>query len=258
MIGTATPLPGNVALYGTVEGRFSFLQVTAEFAQSLLPPHLELAPQSYCPPGFHPLLLMFNKTQLQSNSTLERIAQEYKLGLNLNYNEFIVMLPYVQFTNSEYNEGAPYCYLPVLYLDSILAVLGGRIFWEFNKILAKFDVEGFNFNVYDEMNGTTLFTTQFAAEGAPVLDSQVPNFETIAPILRLPVIEHGPYGYVSSVYTVGYENEMITPGDMQLNNNSCRFMPSGLLSSPSINQSPMGCFNLTYNWTLTYIKFVKF
>lgn len=257
MSGSTTSLPGNVALYGTVEGRFAFLQVASDFLQSLLPPDLELAPQTYCPPGTHPLLLMFNKTKLESNSRLERIAQEYKLELKLDYNEFIVMLPYVQFKDKAYNKEAPYCYLPVLYLDSILAVLGGRLFWEFNKKLAKFDVQGTNFNVNDELSGANLFTSQFALDGQPVLDSRAPNFVSITPILQLPVIEHGPYGYVSSIYTVGYQNQFISPSDMQLTNNSSSYMPDGLLNSPSINQSAMGCFNLTYDWTLTYIKLVK-
>jgi hypothetical protein len=253
---TPSALPGNVALYGTVQGRFAFIQAEAAFVQSLLPPDLELAPQQFCPQGYHPLLLMFNYTHLESNSTLERIAQEYKLGLNLNYNEFIVMLPFVQFKNSAVNEG-PYCFLPVLYLDSILAVLGGRIFWEFNKVLARFNTIGVNFNVLSELTNSALFTTEFGVEGAPVLDSKLPNFESIIPILSLPVLEYGLYGYVTSIYTVEYENQMIIPSVMNLNNISCKYMPGGLLSSPSILQNVLGCFNLTYNWTLTYIKFIK-
>jgi Acetoacetate decarboxylase (ADC) len=250
-------LPGNIALYGTVEGRFAFLQAEVQFLQALLPPDLELAPQQYTPAGYHPLLLMFNKTQLHTNDNLERIAKEYNLGLNLNYNEFIVMLPYVQFKDASYNKDAPYCFLPVLYLDSLLAVLGGRVFWEFNKELARFTTDGVEYRVASELTDTTLFYSTTYMSGVPVLDQQLGNFNAIAPILSLPVIEHGPYGYVSSIYSVAYQNQYITPGSIQIVNQSCKYFPSGALNIPSIETQQLGCFNLNYDWSLTYINLIK-
>lgn len=250
-------LPNDVALFGTVKGRFAFIEIDSVFAQSLLASDLELAPQTFTPSGKHPLLLLFNRTHLEPNFKLERIAKEYNLGIELDYNEFIVMLPYVQFKNSNYNSGAPYCFLPVLYLDSLLAVLGGRMFWEFNKELARFDIAGYNFNVSSEILDSPIFTTEFLLEGQPVLESDLQNFNAIIPILKLPVIEHGPYGYVSSIYTVEYENQFISPTSINLNNISCKYMPKGAINSPSILQSALGCFALDYNWTLTYIKIIK-
>jgi hypothetical protein len=256
-VAATAALPPDVALYGSCEGRFAFLQAEANFLQALLPPDLELAPQQYTPAGYHPLLLMFNKTQLHTNDNLERIAKEYNLGLNLNYNEFIVMLPYVQFKDNSYNQGAPYCFLPVLYLDSLLAVLGGRIFWEFNKELARFNTLGIEYSVVSELTNTPLFYSTTDMTGVPVLDEKLGNFNAIAPILNLPVIEYGPYGYVSSIYSVDYQNQFITPGSIQVINQSCKYFPSGTLNIPSIQTQELGCFNLNYNWSLTYIKLIK-
>jgi hypothetical protein len=253
----SSQLGDNVALYGTVKGRFAFIEVDSTFAQSLLPADLELAPQTLSPVGKHPILLLFNRTHLEPNTKLDRIAKEYKLGIELDYNEFIVMLPYVQFKDSTYNDGAPYCFLPVLYLDSLLAVLGGRIFWEFNKELARFDTSGYNFNVSSEILDTPIFTSEFLLSGMPVRDESLQNFSIIEPVLNLPVIEHGPYGYVSSIYTVAYENQFITPSSITLNNVSCPYLPLGNITSNSITETPLGCFDLDYNWSLTYIKIVK-
>jgi hypothetical protein len=128
-------------LEGHCQGRFAFCSVASDFLQSLLPDDLVLAPQQYTPTGQHPLLLMFNNTWLKSNPNLESIAAESCVALDLNYFEYIVMLPYVQFKERQYNGKGPYCYLPILYLNSLLAVMGGRIFWELNKQMAGFSVK---------------------------------------------------------------------------------------------------------------------
>lgn len=250
------PLPGTVALFGTSKSTFAFTQVESTFLESLLPNGLELAPQTYTPEVTHPLLLMFNRVELQSNMKIERIAREFNLGIELNYNEFIVMLPYVQFKDKKYNKDGPFCFLPRLLLDSLLAVLGGRIFWEFNKDLARFKVNENNYTVSSEILNSKYFDTIVTTDNGPVLDSELPNFKSIEPILNLPVIEHGIYGYVTSFYEVEYQNQMITPCEMRLSNESFKYLPKGLISSPSILQSPLGCFNLNYNWTLTYAKFI--
>ena len=250
-------LPNDVALYGTVEGKFAFLQVDSGFAQSLLPSDLELAPQSYSPQGQHPMLLLFNRTHLEPNLRLERIAKEYKLGIELNYNEFIVMLPFVQFKDAAYNGGAPYCYLPVLYLDSFLAVLGGRIFWQFNKKFAHFTLSGVPKSINRQFSKAPILFWDFNKLKTQVSDQDCPNFKEIIPILKLPVIEHGIYGYVSSVYTVPTENISIVPINLELDNNGCKYLPFGKMQIRGINESKFGCFGLNYNWTLNYIKFLK-
>src|SRR5665213_516743 len=102
-------------LEGHCEGRFAFCSVASSFLQSLLPDDLVLAPQPYTPAGEHPLLLMFNNTLLKTNPNLERISMEQNVAFTLKYYEFIVMLPYVQFKDPQYNSKGPYCYLPILY-----------------------------------------------------------------------------------------------------------------------------------------------
>lgn len=245
-------------LEGHCEGRFAFCSVDSKFLQLLLPDELVLARQQYTPSGEHPLLLMFNNTALKTNPNLERIAMVENVALTLKYYEFIVMLPYVQFKDPQYNSKGPYCYLPVLYLDSILAVMGGRIFWEFNKEMAGFAVTPSNFFVNNETTSATLLGGVTTIMGFLQPEKSVQNFQTITPILQLPVIEHGPYGYVSSIYKIFFENIDIAPAGADYSNLSCRFMPSGLTNSPAITQNPLGSFHMDYDWKLSYIEFIKF
>ncbi len=245
-------------LEGHCLGRFAFCSVASDFLQSLLPADLVLAPQNFTPTGQHPLLLMFNNTWLKTNPNLERIATVENIGLDLNYFEFIVMIPYVQFKNPQYNGKGPYCFLPILYLNSVLAVLGGRIFWEFNKEMAGFSVDASEFMVTQESGNATLLSAESLMAGFMQPDKSIPNFQTIAPILQLPVIEHGPYGYVSSIYKIFFENLSISPTGAMFSNETSKFLPPGLISSPSITENPLGGFLMNYEWKLSYIEFIKF
>ena len=245
-------------LEGHCHGRFAFFSAASGFLQSLLPDDLVLAPQKFTLAGQHPLLLMFNDTWLKSNPNLQRIAVASDSIMNLHYYEFIVMLPYVQFKEPQYNGKGPYCYLPVLYLNSVLAVLGGRIFWEFNKQMAGFSVKPLLFFVTAETAGNDILSGSTPIMGVLQPNTSIPNFQTIAPILELPVIEHGSYGYVSSIYKIFFQNIDIAPAAIAVSNSTCEYMPSGLITSPAITENPLGSFQMDYNWKLSYIEFIKF
>ena len=246
-------------LYGKCDGRFALISSSSSFAENLLPKDLELAPQNYTSQGSHPLLLMYNDTWLHSNPFLEKSAKKHNLDLNLHYNEFIVMLPFVQFKDSKYNEDAPFCFLPVLYLDSWLAVLGGRVFWEFNKELARFKTKGSTYEIHHEVFNRLYLTSQFSnSQAPPVIGSSLSNFEAITPILQLPVIEYGKMGYITSIYKVEYENQYISPFSLSGTNYDSPYLPKGNFQSPSIETDVMGSFSLQYNWSLSYAKLIKF
>jgi hypothetical protein len=245
-------------LTGNCNGKFTFVSVDASFLQSLLPPSIILAQQKYTPPGQHPLLLMFNDTYLQSNDFLKSIARQYNIPLKLHYNEFIVMIPFVKFRDEALNESTAYCFLPVLYLDSLLAVIGGRIFWEFNKNMAVFDVTNTTYLVSSEELRQPYFYSEFILGKDRLPSRDVKNFVSITPILELPVIEYGSYGYVSSIYKIEYEDAYIIPISSTTENRFCRYLPNTTLQVPDILVNELGGFIMNYTWSLSYIKFVRF
>ncbi len=247
-------------LKGHCWGRFALASFKSEDLQALLPPDLELAPQSYTPEGEHPMLFMFDNTWLYLNPYLIELIDTTDVPPNLHYYEFIAMLPYVQFkNNANQNENGPYCFLPVLYLDSILAVWGGRIFWEFNKILTGFTVmtnDG-SFSATDISNNSVILSGDTAESGTKKSGRSFGNFVKILPILQLPVIEHGHLGYVSSIYKIDLDNVDITPADISINNLQSNYFPKGIANIPPISTNMLGAFHMNYNWELSYIKFLK-
>lgn len=250
--------PGTLNDYplaGSCEGRFVLTSLSSEFLQSLLPSQLILAPQNYSPEGSHPVMLMYNYTHLQSTEALSKIADMLGLELRLNYNEFILMLPFVQFKNNEEEKDNVYCYLPVLYLDSLLAVLGGRIFWEFNKEMARFKVSDTDVLISSEIFNEPYFNSSFLTSGSPVPARSLPNFEALVPILNLPVVEFGPEGYVTSIYKMDYENASIIPSSASVLNHSSKYFPDDAsIFSQSIKENVLGAFNMNYNWELSWTK----
>lgn len=242
-------------LSGSCQGRFALHLVPSDFLSSLLPPGLILAQQPYAPEGFHPLMLMFNLTHLHSNIKLPELAQKAGLGLNLTYNEFIVMLPFVRLNRHINDPQTNFCYLPVLYLDSLLAVMGGRVFWEFNKIPAHFYLDdNRSITIKSEVLDETYFTAAFSPpeKSSPARDN--PNFIALEPILNLPVIEFGLEGYVTSVYRIAYEQAVIQPCTTSVDNIRCEYFPKGKMDIPSLYENVMGAFYMNYDWDLTWAK----
>jgi hypothetical protein len=137
-------------------------------------------------------------------------------------------------------------------------VIGGRVFWEFNKQMAGFSVQPLAFFVTAEKETTSLLSGATPIIGILQPDNSIPNFQTISPILKLPVIEHGPYGYVSSIYEIFFEDIDIAPAAIDVTNSACKYLPPGLISSPAITENPLGSFHMDYNWKLSYIEFIKF
>jgi hypothetical protein len=248
-------------LKGHCWGRFALGPFPAGELQILLPSDLELAPQSYTPKGQHPLLFMFNNTWLYPNPYLIDLVEEHpNKRFDLNYFEFIAMLPCVQFKdNKEANAEGPYCFLPVLYLNNELAVWGGRVFWEFNKILTAITVmANGNYTCTDIDTGFAILSGETALTGPTQPGSSYGNFIKILPILQLPVIEHGLYGYVSSIYEIDLHGVNITPAQIGVFNHQSNFFPRGSFNIPSIATNLLGAFHMNYEWELSYIKFIKF
>jgi hypothetical protein len=204
-------------------------------------------------------MLMYNYTHLHSTDHLVQVATQHNLELKLDYNEFILMLPYVQFKDTSAEPDTIFCFLPVLYLDSILAVLGGRIFWEFNKELARFNVTQSNFLISSEILDEAYFNSTFLQAGGSVPAQSIQNFEAIIPILNLPVVEFGPEGYVTSFYKMDYENANLTPSTASVLNSSSKYLPGkASIFSESIEENVLGAFNMNYDWELSWAKKVMY
>lgn len=105
--------------------------------RALLPDGLELLEQNVTPPGTHPLVFLFHGfSECQfSFPTLFR---------SMNFHEQTAGIPFTRVRNSQgpYAGPGPYYFMPKLYLDDILVMLGGIYWWGFSKELASVHVSG--------------------------------------------------------------------------------------------------------------------
>jgi hypothetical protein len=258
-------LRNEFPLIGSCKARFAFAGIDARFLQTLLPDRLTLAEQNYTEPGKHPVLFMFEQTHLESDfsrhpsrSILDTLEQDVKHLLKLDYNEFIVMLPFVKFKEGVTVEKNLFCYLPVLLLDSVLAVLGGRVFWDFNKRLASFDITQREYAVNTIIFSDPILKGNFLIEGEPIKAVENENFKRLMPILELPVVEEGSGLYSTCIYKINYQDAYITPVSSQIENFNCQYLPRNLrISVPNILQQVMGSFDINYDWSLSYLEIIN-
>lgn len=248
---------GKDPLVGSALCDFALFTMSSEFLTSLLPEELELATSPFdVLKGMHPVFVMANDTDLRFNLFLEKAVQKQDLSPELHYEEFIFSIPYVQFKQKpRIGSQGPYIFLPVLYLNSIIAVIGGRIFYEFNKNLTSIVRSSNTMDI--SLLTLPLVNESFKQVGSSGKANTFPNFNTLSPIFALPTVEFGPYGYVESMYTVAYENVDIQPGNVEIDNKGSKYMPKGVFAIPDITTSVFGAFRFEYNWSLSYAKFIE-
>ena len=106
--------------HGTIDTRVTVLVLPAADVQKLLPQGLELAPQPVVPSGFHPVYI------LSSHDTFQAWFGD------MDYQEMMLAVPYVQISEARGRYPGPYIYMPRLYLnDAVPRVLGVHLYgWE--------------------------------------------------------------------------------------------------------------------------------
>src|SRR5262245_50573450 len=99
----------EVYAVGTYQAATVLWSLPLAVAQALLPSGLELGPQQVAPPGEHPVLLMFGHHQGVRPNFLHVPGMEYL--------EFLVAVPHVQWVQRTDPYRGPFAFLPRLFLD---------------------------------------------------------------------------------------------------------------------------------------------
>lgn len=241
--------PSKIALYGKCNSVMAFVPIEKTFAQSLLPNGLELADQSLTDPDHHVALLHFNRTHLNF-AWLPPVAQ-------LNYHEFIFLLPYVKRSDPQSADPTVYSFVPVLYLDSFLAIWGGRWMWEFNKLPAHFEVTDTRTHIASPLLRTPMLHAVSEKAGPVTPNQSLPNFNAITPMLKMPFIMNGLLGLVTATYRFHYEGLSIQPTRVEATNVSSPYLPQRSFSVPPISEATFGAFQMDYKWDLSFIRFLR-
>jgi hypothetical protein len=135
------------------------LALPSRKVRALLPDGLELLEQNVTPPGTHPLIFLFHGfSECQfSFPTLLR---------SMNFHEQTAGIPFTRVRHSEgpYAGPGPYYFMPKLYLDDILVMLGGIFWWGFSKELASVD-SGANRYAVTSLTGHFLASLNWRVDG---------------------------------------------------------------------------------------------
>lgn len=238
-IGCAGPPPASApaafsGLAGHARTTFTLIEVPASTAAALLPPELELAPQTLTASGQHLLLL-----QRQVVTDVVGAADA-----PIGYDEAIIGVPLVQLRGGRTCHGAsgPFTYWPILMLDNQRAVDIGRNHYGYNKYLADVTVDDTRFDV-DRNGAAVLRSTTSAPE--PLTLAGLLHAAVLTPALNTPVI--GRYSDGTLVWSAVTMSDIPSLSAVSVDAD----VFGHKIHSQSINDAPLGSVQLDWDWTLS-------
>jgi hypothetical protein len=141
---------------GRLEAVVAISDLPTGVAATLLPPGLELLPQTPAPTGRHPLVLLFGEHS--------RVGVDL-LPFGLRYRELVLALPFVR---PRGGPPGPFCHLPVLLLDRRLPTWLGRWLYGFAKHRANIRRVGDRFEIARQSDDALLFSARIRPSAVAV------------------------------------------------------------------------------------------
>jgi hypothetical protein len=234
------------------------LAVPTARVEALLPPGLVLRAQSVTPAGTHPVIASFNDLSRAQMSVPSLMPV-------LNYNEYTLGIPYTYIARGGLNRNSPgpYYYMPKLFLNSTLAVIGGVAFWGFRKDPAFFHVEDDRFAIRTQ-GEQPLTSLSWKPTGAFKPSGDFVNFEPIRKMLDQPLISQvppigGPI-YVVSDFDRRWDVATVRPLETTLSIEEdfvpdCKSFATCTIgrgtTAPGIDKSVLGSYELVAPWRLS-------
>lgn len=170
--GRSDPFEG----VGTIDSRVVVLALPRAEVERMLPLGLELAPQPVTFPDRHPVVLMFSHDHFEA-----------WFG-DMDYNEMMVAVPYVQRTDVHVAHRGPFVYMPRLYLDDETPCRLGNLLYGFEKQMGMI-VNGTNeYRVSTPDGARTIAHATFVEDGDPLPPGSVPSFQTVRKLFDMPSI----------------------------------------------------------------------
>jgi len=246
-----------INLHGDGTMRGVTLALPSDRVRDLLPAGLELGAQDVTPPGTHPVILFFHdlfRGQMNIPTLLP----------SLTYHEHSMGVPFAYLSRESITPGytGPYYFMPRLYLDNMIATLGGNLFWGFTKQMAAIQVTAGRYTISDS-GGQRLTSLSWDTERAgvhrPVGDW--PHFGPIRQMLDQPLISMvpatlGPF-FILSDFDKNWDVATVRPMQTAVEVDvefvtgypTGRYPASGW--SPGIDESVLGSYELRSPWRLS-------
>lgn len=178
--------PFNIInLHGQGCFRSITLALPVKQVRRFLPAQLELGAQTITPPGTHPVILSFNAL---SHAELSMPS----LLPSLSYPEFAFGVPYTYTRPGMIRQAhGPFYYMPKLFVDNVLAAMGGVLYWGYPKQMARFRA-GPGHMAFDAEDGSPLISLAFEPVGEPQPIRAYPHFASVRQMLDQPLVSQMP------------------------------------------------------------------
>lgn len=237
---------------GSYVSSFFVASWPVDVVRGLLPEGVALARQVVTKDGMHPVFFGFGQ---QINATLTYF--EWLPFFPLNYLEFFIGIPAVRRNQHgilPYDE--PYMFLARLYLNEVIPVLGGALFWGFPKELARIKKQEGLYEVETLRTDSPLISLASTPTGPFIAAENSQSFSFLGGLLGQRLLQkslegHGPLASASMKWYLA--NAQIRPIEAQMTISTAFLpgLPTGTFASLGIDQSPTGAFELRSNWRLS-------
>ena len=233
-------------LWGTANSIFVPKAMKKEVLRPLLTTDLDFTAQSFTAADEHPVIFMFNTQKI-------RIIFPF---FTMNYYEMIPLIPYVHFKTAPETS---YQMSPILYVSSLLIVIGARIAWHLNKVWAKFNLSApvKDFPKVKYLNEQVSYkfieaiTLEANAEGASGKPEDFPNYMNLFQLLATNALINTPDP--NPEYWLAYykmTTREIQGATATVDVKDVNGLPKMKFSTASIANDPMGSFRVYFEWDL--------
>ncbi len=197
--------------------------------------------QSVSPPGFHPVFLLFNR---QSG------VRPNLLPIGPGYDELIFGIPFVGHTDPSLQDVRPLIYMPVLYLNSPLAIGFGQYGWGFKKLSATVNRAN---GKYEVLNGSGKLITCTAAPGGPLADQSGNAFPVLQRFFDMATVNKNTIGqWQYCYYDMNFPTAKVAPLPLTIDITAAfqNGLPAQTINVPALQANNAGAFRFSSATTL--------
>jgi hypothetical protein len=248
---------GHAPLWGTTDSIFVPTSLKKTDLQPLLTKDLDFTAQNFTAEDEHPVVFMFNSQKI-------RLFFPF---LVMNYYEMIPLIPYVHFKK---NPLISYQTSPILYVSSLMIIIGARIVWHLNKVLGTFNLsipmdkfsevkymkeEVFSKHIFNAKENAKAIKMEATADGEVGSIEKFPNFEKLWPLFNTNALIYNNDvnpKYLIAPYIMTVASLQGVTAKIAVDN--ITGLPPMKFETESINTNVLGSFWVSFEWDLWMTK----
>jgi len=242
------PMSHITKMIGGYEATIVVCALPVDQVRAMLRPDLELAEQQLTPPSTHPVVFGFGR-----HSNVHLIHLE--LLWNQGYLEQFVGVPFVRLKPGLWRgpNHANFYFLPRLFLDKFIPVLGGIVWWGLPKRLSRVSDDHRRYRVQSLWKRNDIISLDIESRSEPGKLEDFPHLAPIAEMIAQPLIgkslaEFGPW--VGSTFDWRWPHAAIwsVGATMQISRPFLPGLKPATYQLPGIGDDPLGAFGVRTNW----------